>query len=73
MVAMTPIAAKVAGYVRALQVQDFDRARAGDVLAQIVDDDYLNAKEKIDGDVWFSATASARKVHTENRSVRCQE
>jgi membrane fusion protein (multidrug efflux system) len=38
---LTPIAAKVAGYVRDLPVQDFDRVHAGDVLAQIVDDDYL--------------------------------
>src|ERR1700688_3058414 len=37
---LTPIAAKVAGYVRFLPVQDFDRVHAGDVLAQIVDDDY---------------------------------
>ena len=31
---LTPIAAKVAGYVRSLPVQDFDRVHAGDVLAQ---------------------------------------
>ena len=37
---LTPIAAKVAGYVRALPVQDFERVRAGQVLAEIVDDDY---------------------------------
>jgi membrane fusion protein (multidrug efflux system) len=40
---LTPIAAKVAGYVRALPVEDFDRVRAGQVLAQIVDDDYRAA------------------------------
>src|ERR1700728_4220265 len=37
---LTPIAAKVGGYVRALPVQDFERVRAGQVLAEIVDDDY---------------------------------
>lgn len=40
---LTPIAAKVAGYVRDVPVQDFDRVRAGDVLAEIVDDDYRAA------------------------------
>jgi membrane fusion protein (multidrug efflux system) len=40
---LTPIAAKVAGYVRALPVQDFERVRAGQVLAEIVDDDYRAA------------------------------
>ena len=37
---LTPITAKVAGYLRALPVQDFQRVHAGDVLAQLVDDDY---------------------------------
>jgi membrane fusion protein (multidrug efflux system) len=37
---LTPIAAKVAGYVRAMPVQDFERVRAGQVVAEIVDDDY---------------------------------
>jgi membrane fusion protein (multidrug efflux system) len=37
---LTPIAAKVAGYVRSMPVQDFERVHAGQVLAQIVDDDY---------------------------------
>jgi membrane fusion protein (multidrug efflux system) len=37
---LTPISAKVAGYVRAVPVQDFDQVRAGQLVAQIVDDDY---------------------------------
>jgi membrane fusion protein (multidrug efflux system) len=37
---LTPIAAKVAGYIRAEPVQDYDRVRGGQVIAQIVDDDY---------------------------------
>jgi membrane fusion protein, multidrug efflux system len=37
---LTPISAKVAGYIRALPVQDFERVRAGQLLAEIVDDDY---------------------------------
>lgn len=37
---LTPIAARVAGYVREMPVQDFDRVAAGQVIAQLVDDDY---------------------------------
>jgi membrane fusion protein (multidrug efflux system) len=37
---LTPIAAKVAGYVRSMPVQDYERVHEGQVLAQIVDDDY---------------------------------
>jgi len=40
---LTPVAAKVAGYLRDLPVQDFERVRAGQVLAVIVDDDYRAA------------------------------
>jgi membrane fusion protein (multidrug efflux system) len=37
---LTPISAKVAGYVRELPIQDFERVHKGQVLAQLVDDDY---------------------------------
>jgi membrane fusion protein (multidrug efflux system) len=37
---LTPIAAKVPGYVRAVPVDDFERVRAGQIVAQIDDDDY---------------------------------
>jgi len=37
---LTPIAAKVAGYVRSIPVQDYQRVNAGQLLVQIVDDDY---------------------------------
>jgi membrane fusion protein (multidrug efflux system) len=37
---LTPISAKVPGYVRYVPVQDFDRVRAGQLVAEIVDDDY---------------------------------
>ncbi|MBP2296484.1 HlyD family secretion protein [Azospirillum rugosum] len=36
----TPIAAQVAGVVRAVPVADFQRVKAGDLLAEIVDADY---------------------------------
>ena len=37
---LTPIAAKVTGYVRRVPVQDFERVRAGELIAELVDDDY---------------------------------
>jgi membrane fusion protein (multidrug efflux system) len=37
---LTPLAAKVAGYVRRVPVKDFQRVKAGDLLVEIVDDDY---------------------------------
>src|ERR1700742_1802773 len=36
----TPISARVAGYLRAVPVQDYQRVKAGTVLAELVDDDY---------------------------------
>jgi membrane fusion protein (multidrug efflux system) len=37
---LTPIAAHVAGYIREMPVQDFERVRKGQLIAQLVDDDY---------------------------------
>ena len=37
---LTPIAAKVPGYVREVPVGDFERVRAGQVIVQLSDDDY---------------------------------
>src|ERR1700691_3187525 len=57
---LTPISAKVAGYVRDVPVQDFDRVRAGQTLAEIVDDDYRAAVDQASA----SADASAAQVET---------
>src|ERR1700730_9238391 len=54
---LTPISAKVAGYVRTMPVQDFERVRAGQVLAEIVDDDYRATGDQITASV---AAAAAR-------------
>src|SRR4051812_8083793 len=37
---LTPLAAKSPGYVRRVLVQDFQKVRAGELLVEIVDDDY---------------------------------
>src|SRR5580693_8743806 len=40
---LTPISAKVTGYVRELPIEDFERVHKGQVLARLVDDDYRAA------------------------------
>src|SRR5271154_708498 len=40
---LTAISAKVPGYVRDLPIQDYQRVRQGQVLAQLMDDDYKAA------------------------------
>ena len=53
---LTPIAAKVAGYVRDLPIQDFERVRRGQVLARLVDDDYRAAVAQAEASI-LSASA----------------
>src|SRR4029077_4457459 len=43
---LTAISAKVPGYVRSVEVQDYERVRAGQVIVQLVDDDYRAAVEQ---------------------------
>jgi membrane fusion protein (multidrug efflux system) len=56
---LTPISAKVAGYVRELPIQDFERVHKGQVLAQLVDDDYRAAAAQAEAGV---ATAIAQDL-----------
>lgn len=53
---LTPLAAKVPGYVTRVAVQDYQRVKAGDVLVEIEDDDYRATVEQADANV---AAASA--------------
>ena len=48
---LTPISAKVAGYIRELQIQDYQRVRKGQVLAQLVDDDYRAAVAEAEANI----------------------
>ena len=54
---LTPISAKVAGYVRELPIQDFERVHKGQVLARLIDDDYRAAAAQAEAGV---ATAMAQ-------------
>jgi len=56
---LTPIAAKVPGYVRQVAVQDFAHVKAGDVIAEIVDDDYRAALHQAEAGVASSVAQSA--------------
>ena len=52
---LTPVAAKVSGYVRSMPVQDFERVHAGQLLVQIVDDDYKATVEQLSASVRAAA------------------
>lgn len=62
---LTPIAAKVAGYVSALPIEDFDHVRKGQVLAQLVDVDYRAAVAQARASV-ASATAQAEALKAQH-------
>jgi membrane fusion protein, multidrug efflux system len=48
---LTPLAAKSPGYVRSVPVGDFQRVKAGDLLIEIVDDDYRAQLEQAQANV----------------------
>ena len=48
---ITPIATKVAGYIRDLPMQDYEHVRAGQLLAEIVDDDYRAVVAQADANI----------------------
>src|SRR5271163_2361999 len=56
---LTPISAKVAGYVRELPIEDFERVHKGQVLAQLIDDDYRAAAAQAEAGI---ATAIAQTL-----------
>jgi len=62
---VTPIAAKVSGYVRQMLVQDYQRVRSGQLIAQLVDDDYQAAADQADaglaGAIAYSAGLRAQR------------
>jgi membrane fusion protein (multidrug efflux system) len=53
---LTPISAKVAGYIRELPIRDYERVRKGQVLARLVDDDYRAAVAQAEANI-LAATA----------------
>jgi membrane fusion protein (multidrug efflux system) len=58
---LTPISAKVGGYLRELPVQDYERVHKDQVIAQLVDDDYRAAVAQAQASI-ESATAQAEAL-----------
>jgi membrane fusion protein, multidrug efflux system len=54
---LTPLAAKVPGYVRDIPVRDFQKVKAGELLVQIEDDDYRANLEQAEANVAASEAA----------------
>ena len=62
---LTPIAAKVPGYLSAVPVQDYQRVRAGQVIAQVSDSDYRAAVAQAEANV-ESAAAQAQTLKAQS-------
>jgi membrane fusion protein (multidrug efflux system) len=56
---LTPLAAKVSGYIRLVAVGDFKKVRAGDLLVQIEDDDYRAQVAEAEANVQAAVAAIA--------------
>jgi membrane fusion protein (multidrug efflux system) len=68
---LTPIAAKVSGYVRSMPVQDYQRVSSGQLLVQIVDDDYRATVDQLTASVaaaeaQIAALKAQRALQTAN-------
>lgn len=61
---LTPISAKVTGYVRELPIQDYERVRKGQVLARLVDDDYRAAVDRSQASI-LSAMAQGQALRAQ--------
>ena len=61
---LTPISAKVAGYVRDLPISDYERVHKGQVLARLVDDDYRAAVDR--------SQASILSAQAQGQALRAQ-
>jgi membrane fusion protein, multidrug efflux system len=62
---LTPLAAKVPGYVREVPVDDFQRVRAGQLVARVDDDDYRATVSQ--------AEANLVAAHAQAQALRAQQ
>jgi membrane fusion protein (multidrug efflux system) len=64
---LTPLSAKIEGYVHKVPINDFQRVKAGELLVEIEDDDYKARVEQAAADVMAAEAAianlKARKAH----------
>jgi membrane fusion protein (multidrug efflux system) len=61
---VTPIVTKVSGYIRELPMQDYERVHEGQLLAQLVDDDYRAAVAQAQANL-DSAVAQAEALQAQ--------
>jgi membrane fusion protein (multidrug efflux system) len=61
---LTPVTSKVAGYLRELPIEDYERVHKGQVLAQLIDDDYRAAVAQASASI-ASATAQGRTLRAQ--------
>jgi len=66
---LTPIAAHVSGYIREMPVQDYEHVRKGQLIAQLVDDDYQAAVAQLTAGV----AAAAAQIGTIKAQRALQE
>src|SRR5215831_7360529 len=64
---LTPLSAKVEGYVRRVPVNDFERVKAGELLVEIEDDDYKARVAQAEADV---AAAEAAIENLKSRKAQ---
>ena len=70
---LTPVAAKVSGYVTSMPVQDFERVRAGQLLVQIDQRDYIAAVDQLKAGVnAAAATIEALKAQRSLQSANVE-
>jgi membrane fusion protein (multidrug efflux system) len=62
---LTPIAAKVPGYLTLIPVQDYERVHAGQLIAQVYDNDYRASVAQAEAQV-ASATAQAQALKAQS-------
>src|SRR5487761_955787 len=63
---LTPISAKVAGYLSDLPIQDYERVRKGQVLARLVDIDYRAAVAQAQARI-LSVTAQGQALQAQRQ------
>jgi membrane fusion protein (multidrug efflux system) len=70
---LTPVAAKVSGYVSAMPVQDYERVHAGQLLVQIDQRDYIAAVDQLTASVnAAAATIEALKAQRSLQSANVE-
>jgi membrane fusion protein, multidrug efflux system len=63
---LTPISAKIGGYLRDLPVQDYEAVRKGQVLARLVDDDYRATLEQAQAQI-LTARAQVQALQAQHQ------